>query len=298
MWKPDVCIYHFPCDDGFGAAWVVRRKWPDVQMVPANYGLALPPFDAAGKNILIVDFSLKPAHLESLAAAANQIIILDHHKTAQEDLSNVHLRAVGAAFDNVERIFARVSGAMANVLAEFDMDKSGASLAWQFCFHGEKPPMLIRHIEDRDLWRMKLEHTRALSLLLRSYPYDFDVWTDLMAAFDDIGGMRGSVLAEAHAIERFYDAKIMEMASTATTKPIGQWRDVPVAHAPYAFASDLAHELLQRHPHAPFAAVIVDAHGGRTFSLRSEDSRQDVSEVARMFGGGGHRNAAGFRVPL
>jgi len=73
---------------------------------------------------------------------------------------------------------------------------------------------------------------------------------------------------------------------------------VPVAHAPYAFASDLAHEMLKAYPQAPFAAVVVDAYGGRTYSLRSEDGRRDVSEVARSFGGGGHRNAAGFRVPV
>jgi nanoRNase/pAp phosphatase (c-di-AMP/oligoRNAs hydrolase) len=60
----------------------------------------------------------------------------------------------------------------------------------------------------------------------------------------------------------------------------------------------VAHELLKAHPAAPFAAVVVDVHGGRTWSLRSEDSRQDVSEVAKGFGGGGHRNAAGFRVPV
>lgn len=42
MWKPDVCIYHFPCDDGFAAAWVVNRKWPDVKLAPTNYGLPFP----------------------------------------------------------------------------------------------------------------------------------------------------------------------------------------------------------------------------------------------------------------
>ncbi len=144
---------------------------------------------------------------------------------------------------------------------------------------------------------MKLEHTRCLSLLLQSYPYDLAIWNDLMVAFDDVGGARGNVLAEAHAIERFYDQKIAEMLPTVEIKKIGKWDGVPVAHAPHAFASDLAHAMLKAHPDAPFAAVVVDAHGGRTYSLRSEDSRQDVSEVARSFGGGGHRNASGFRVP-
>ncbi len=32
------------------------------------------------------------------------------------------------------------------------------------------------------------------------------------------------------------------------------------------------------------------------FSLRSEEGGQDVSEIAAMFGGGGHKHAAGFKL--
>ena len=30
MMKPDICIYHGGCDDGFGAAWAVWKRWPDA----------------------------------------------------------------------------------------------------------------------------------------------------------------------------------------------------------------------------------------------------------------------------
>lgn len=296
-WKPDICLYHFPCDDGFAAAWVVRRKFPAVALRPTNYGQPFPDVDIDGKNLLIVDFSYKPDALAGLAARAKSIVILDHHKTAEADLKDVN-RAAGGHIDNVQRLFDRMDGYGMNVLAEFDMTRSGAALAWNFCFPGELPPLLIRHIEDRDLWQFELEHTRCLSLLLRSYPYDFLIWDALMEAFEGVDdGTQDNVLREARAIERFYDAKLAEMLPAVILKTIGRWRDVPVAHAPYAFASDLAHEMLKAYPDAPFAAVVVDAYGGRTYSLRSDDSRQDVSEVAQMFGGAGHRNAAGFRVP-
>ena len=72
---------------------------------------------------------------------------------------------------------------------------------------------------------MKLEHTRCLSLLLRSYPYDLATWNDLMVAFDDIGGARGNVLAEAHAIERFYNQKLAEMLPTASSRKLANGRE-------------------------------------------------------------------------
>ena len=295
-WKPDVCIYHFPCDDGLASAWVVRRKWPDIDLAGTNYGLPFPDLDIAGKNVLITDFSFKPEVLRDLGAKAKSIVVLDHHKTAQADLAPFEAVGSGSEFhaDTAEAALAALAVLGKNIAAYFDMDRSGAMLTWDFCFPSEPAPMIIQFIEDRDLWRFKLRETRAFSLYLRSYAYDFDVWTTIAGR---IYSDPNSVIGEAISIERFYDQKIAEMLPTATLKSIGKWKDVPVAHAPYAFASDLAHDLLKAHPSAPFAAVVVDAYGGRTYSLRSEGSRQDVSEVARTFGGGGHRNAAGFRVP-
>jgi nanoRNase/pAp phosphatase (c-di-AMP/oligoRNAs hydrolase) len=33
------------------------------------------------------------------------------------------------------------------------------------------------------------------------------------------------------------------------------------------------------------------------FSLRSTEEGLDVSEIAKLYGGGGHKHAAGFKVP-
>ena len=56
------------------------------------------------------------------------------------------------------------------------------------------------------------------------------------------------------------------------------------------------HELLKLYPDAPFATCWSRSGDRLKYSLRSEDSRMDVSEVARGYGGGGHRNASGFEV--
>src|SRR5690348_11122204 len=96
-WKPDICIHHFPCDDGFASAWVARRRWPELEFIGTNYGLALPDVDLAGKNLLIADFSYKPDALIGLIAKANSIVILDHHKTAEADLEHFKVDLCGAA---------------------------------------------------------------------------------------------------------------------------------------------------------------------------------------------------------
>jgi nanoRNase/pAp phosphatase (c-di-AMP/oligoRNAs hydrolase) len=45
-----------------------------------------------------------------------------------------------------------------------------------------------------------------------------------------------------------------------------------------------------------FAACYWDTPEGRVFSLRSIGDF-DVSEIAKQYGGGGHKNASGFRLP-
>lgn len=294
-WKPDICIYHSPCDDGFGAAYGVWKKWGDgVQFVPTNYGLALPDYlDIVGKNVLIADFSFPYETCCEMSFKARSLVIVDHHKTAKADLERLPpFHGTDASLEDAFKI--NWSQNTPEIAVWFDMEKSGAAMIWEWLHGYVSDP--VKLIEDRDLWRFDLEDTKVFSTYLRSLPMEFTVWDDVFSAWHD-DHKRNAILNEGRAIDRFYKKKVAEVADTATAKSIGEFESVPVANAPYFMASDVAHELLQRDQDAPFAAVEVHAHGGRTYSLRSSDDREDVSAIAKKFGGGGHRNAAGFRVP-
>ena len=271
-----LCIYHGNCADGFGAAWVVRKALgPEVEFYAAGHGHL--PLDVSGRHVLIVDFAYDYATLMAMAAQALSILVLDHHKTAQADLLKVPV--AGAFGEPVEG---------GNVHALFDMNRSGAGLAWDYFFAGQPRPALIDHIEDRDLWRFKLPGTREVLSNLFSYPQDFTVWDTLLAApVEDL-------LADGIAIERQRQKTVADLLrSTARRMSIGG-HDVPVANIPSLFASDAGNIMTQGEP---FAACYSDGPKGRSFSLRSTDEGMDVSEIAKQFGGGGHRNASGFRVP-
>lgn len=272
---PDLCIYHGGCDDGFAAALVVWHKWPDIQFIAGVYGKEPP--DVSGKNVLMVDFSYKRPVIEAMAKKAYSLTILDHHKTAQADLADLEA-------------WAAMEGIGASVEVIFDMHHSGAVLAWQF-FHGAAPiPYFLKLIEDRDLWRFAHSETKEFSAALRTWPQDFKVWNDL------IGNVNGLV-ADGRPILRAHQANIEKFMADSFTEHISGY-DVPCVNVPYHYASDAAHELLKRNPAAPFAAAWVKRGDGLfQASLRSEDARIDVSNIAKKYGGGGHRNAAGFQVP-
>lgn len=279
--KPDLCLYHADCDDGFAAAYAVRARFgDDVRFVPAQYGC--PPPDVAGLDVLIVDFSYPADVLREMGETAHRIVVLDHHKTAQAAL------AAFPSIDIADR--AAVARADPGTFVHFDMEKSGCRLAWEYCFGHEGMrlmPAWMGHIEDRDLWRFDLTGTREVSATLRSHPRDFNTW-DCFS--------RDRLVAEGRPIVRYIERIVDNIAKTAWEEEIGGHR-VPVAACSYDFVSEVGHRLLQLHPDAPFAAGVVLSYGARRYSLRSDDSRTDVAEIARAFGGGGHRNAAGFTMP-
>lgn len=309
MSKPPLCIYHGNCSDGFGAAWAVRYALgKEVEFHPGIYQDAPP--DVSGRDVILVDFSYKRPVLLEMADKARSILVIDHHKSAAEDLAADGNRIVDFGGYSGELTWQRFldnvyqdqcEGApYARVYAIFDMERSGAGMAWDFFVGGGRPP-LIDHIEDRDLWRFKLDGTREIQAVVSSHPYDFDVW-DALVARSQADADRGRMVAEGKAIERKHHKDVAELvANNKRLMAIGG-QEVWVANLPHTLTSDAGH-LMCLTPYdgtndlPPFAACYWDTPDGRVFSLRSTEGGADVSVIAKQYGGGGHRNASGFRLP-
>lgn len=282
-----LCIYHGNCADGFGAAWVVRKALGE-ENVEFHAGVHQdPPPDVTGRDVLIVDFSYKLPVLEEMAEKAWSILIIDHHKTAFQELSGKI---------NIQSFLWRdwvARDSTPNIAATFDMNRSGAGLTWDFFFPNKNRPRLIDHIEDRDLWKFKLPKTREIQAAVFSYPYDFKVWDKLMGLFDSYGNSHLAI--EGAAIERKHHKDIAELVQVVTRPMLIGGQVVPMANLPYTLTSDAGHLLCG--DDLSFAGCYWDTNKGRVFSLRSREGGADVGEIAKQYGGGGHKHAAGFRVP-
>lgn len=266
-----LCIYHGNCLDGYGAAWAVRHALGDnIQFYKGIH--QQPPPDVDGLDVYLVDFSYKKEVLEDMLNTAASVTILDHHISAEEDLSEL-LKA------------GKINGL-------FDINKSGAMLAWQWFNPGKPPPVLIKHIQDRDLWLFKLDGTREINAALSSYPFDFKVWDKLMSSnHDELKTLK----RDGEAIERKLQKDIKELIASGVRRMIIAGYDVPVLNASSAYVSDAGHIMSIGEA---FAACYWDHPDGRSFSLRSGKDGIDVAEVAKKYGGGGHKKAAGFTVQI
>jgi uncharacterized protein len=269
-----LCIYHGGCDDGFAAAWCVRKRLgDDVDFYPGVYQKEPPPHD--GRDVIFVDFSYKRPVLDAMATRARSVLILDHHKTAQEDLADVQWAPTWTEWQRDPLKLA----------ATFDMDRSGAAIAWDYFIGGNRPPF-IEYVQDRDLWRKQLPQGDEFTIALRSYPQDFSTWTYLVKDGPE------RLIEEGHAIQRYYRLRVEELKRSSYRAFLGG-QQIWIANAPYFAASEVAGELAERDG-AAFGACYFEVESGRfQYSLRSRGDF-DVSAIARAFGGGGHKNAAGF----
>jgi hypothetical protein len=344
-----LCIFHAACADGLGAAWAVHRALGEgVEFVAARYGE--PPKwwitnaprgvvegDISGRDILIVDFSYPLAVLRVMAQEARSVLVIDHHKTAQEDLGPICVDAV-TSYSYKEFCTEWIDKTNINLTAIFDLERSGAGLAWDYLHPGTPRPRILDLIEDRDLRKFRFgDETRAFHAEMSSYD-----WTDLPRMFMRLDSwtttkkLPDDVIIAGYSILRAQSAAVASAvaASRRTIRIAGHV--VPCANVPPGMASNAGHQLCSEvaihpvdaanfnkdeyRPNPAFSAIYYDgADGKRHFSLRSPEGGADVGRIAKRvaqelsnktftpfnkdwhketFTGGGHEHSAGFDAPL
>lgn len=260
-------LYHANCPDGFAAALVCWQHFgeTDTHYLPVKYGDP-PPDMPDGADVYIVDFSYPKKVLLDLLKN-HSITLIDHHKTAVEELSDFH------------------HGRLAIILNE---KESGASLTWKaFGVNAteKEMPDFFKYIRDRDLWLWEMPDSKEFSAALASHEKDFELW-------DRFIGNEQVLMNEGTAILRYQDKMIDTLRRNAELHELDQHR-IMVVNTPY-FGSEIGNKLCADYKDIAFAVCYSKQPDGRwRYELRSV-GEFDVSEVAKNHGGGGHRNAAGF----
>ena len=258
----DIVAYHGSCPDGWCAAFIAKKKYPNAELVPVSYGEPVDLARFGGQHVLVVDFSWPRSVTEAIRVAAKSLTIYDHHKTAQKELEGLDY-------------------------AVFDMNRSGAGITWDMLNGSLSRPWYVRYVEDRDLWNWKLNSSREISGYLMALPMTIEAWDKL--AF--ISPKQAVVAGEAirlhieHYVEGVVKNRVVSRFLNYT---------IALVNAPYLNISDVCEKLLD---YADIGAGWFQRTDGLIqFSLRSRGDL-DVSAIAKDFGGGGHKNAAGFQLP-
>lgn len=269
----DLVIYHADCFDGTGAAWAAWKYLGDkAEYIPKQHGEDPFTIDYEGRNILMVDFSWDRKTLETIAKKASSLFVLDHHEKMLKELEG---------FPN----------------ARLDMTQSGAVLSWKF-FHDTPVPAILRHIQDLDLHKFELEDTPATIAILSMEALNIQRIEeihylitygdpDLKNQMYQVG--KTLVMAQRKKVE----IKAEKMVRGVLVAPDGS--EYPCFVGNTTSPNAVCNEALKRESGRIAVGWFYDySLGFFRVSLRSDNSRPNVNEIAAKFGGGGHRNAAGF----
>ena len=259
----DFVIYHANCVDGFGAAWSAWKfLGNEAEYYAATHGDDPP--DVTNRNVIILDFSYPNKTIKKMISESNSLVVIDHHKSAMIDLSDIPS-------------------------AHFDMSHSGAVLAWKFFHPSSSIPSFIEYIEDRDLWKWRLPRSKEFSAGLSVYPMSFESFTKL-----EIDDVFSDVCERGSYILEYVEAEVEKISNRATLRT---WRGKKIF---IVNSSQLVSEIGSRlSPDCDFVVIWYFDHDRQKYNvgLRSFHENIDVSEVAKLFGGGGHKKAAGFGLP-
>lgn len=272
MSKPALVLYHADCDDGFTAAWIARKHLPDAEFIAVRYQEHF-PVDAAGRDVYILDFSYPRATIEALLEITTKLVVLDHHKTAKAELEGLCHQG--------EKWWI-----------EFNMVYSGAMLTWMYFHKNDKPPKFVEYIQDRDLWENGMPDAPAVTAYVKSRSRNWGNWDTLDLLIGTAVGLH-EVTTQGYAILSARDRMVEEAVGRSFEMELAGHK-VLCCPTPI-LQSEVAGRLAEGRD---FGAVFyMKDDQTAEFSLRSRGAF-DVSAVAKKFGGGGHRNAAGFTVSV
>ena len=273
--RPLVIYHGRNCPDGFAAAlaaWLFYQGRAEFLALDHGEVKAVEQLpDLVGRAVYILDFSFAPALLRAIEDRASKLVLLDHHKSAADILQGYDCRCG---------------------VVHFDMKKSGSRLAWDFFLPEQPLPDLVRCVEDRDLWTWQYPDSPGFLAALDMEPFEFEHWQKLTALnLDDFK----AYVARGRAMDEKFSKLAADMAESAQPVQLNGQVGLMV-NVPGAFHS-LVGELLSRKSGTFALLWNVDKHGAVKVGLRSQRG-YDCIPLAESFGGGGHAQACGMRLPV
>lgn len=228
------------------------------------------------KEVYILDFSYNKEVLEDLNRKVNKLVVLDHHKTAKDDLDGLPYTV-------------------------FNLNKSGAVLAWEYFHPDEMIPKLLLHVQDRDLRKFKLSGSKEITLAFESMKEDMYAWGQYCSVqnsntpydkslqhLKDVGSYLVSYRTEL-INRQLKNVKVI----TFRDQQVGTLNCVN-------FVSEVGHAIhssTSLNVDYSMTYFFIDADYA-VLSFRSKKEGTDVGAIAKSLGGGGHVNASGVKIPV
>jgi oligoribonuclease NrnB/cAMP/cGMP phosphodiesterase (DHH superfamily) len=290
-------FYHGKDLDGFCSGAIVKHKFPEAEMFPINYGDKFPWDEIKFDDVIyMVDFSLSAHDMEKLARfqglkdckASPNFFWIDHHKGIIDEMEKKKTPRDGVWIRGYQQ-----SGTAA------------CELVWWYLF-GSPTPMFIRLLSCYDVWRH--DDKEFDWDIIERFQYGFkaqsrDPKDDIMfwvnwfntSKFDedDQFSVVKSISNDGKIVQSYVEDRFKSTLKDRSYKIDWEgYKCLVVNSDPY-----IANYMTRSNSFQNFDIAINYANkNGKSWevSLRAVRDNIDLSELAKKYGGNGHKKAAGF----
>lgn len=292
----DVVIYHKGCADGEASALCVYaiNKEKDIKYIPMYHVKELPEDlikDLTGKNVLIVDFSFPKDIMLKLKEICKDVLLIDHHKTAYDDLKDLDF-------------------------CKFDLTHSAAYLVYKYCNENvddDHVPLYIKYVEDRDLWAWKYRERsepmyQGILHMKDTGQKNFKHLLKYLESDDEVNKVIEVGIKVMDENKKYIENVVKNVKKTMFEGKIIMLQPLTKPHMISEISEHLYtnnnvdytvcwfghkdNKYLGRISLQPFV------NHKYVLSFRTNNNDVNVSEVAKKFGGGGHPKASGATIEM
>jgi oligoribonuclease NrnB/cAMP/cGMP phosphodiesterase (DHH superfamily) len=232
--------------------------------------------------------------LEIIFKHAKSVVFIDHHVSISEDVQELQ----------------KLYNTNNNIQIVYDSERCGSTLAWSFLHGDEKPmPLFLKYVEDQDTGHWIHPKTKPFIYAVRVYfslstePKNMNRWKTLidrenvaklvkkgeyMKRYNDL---IVSINIPKHSLQKFPSKKIYDMNPNIFKKP-GQYTVAVYCGHNCPSVTELGVGALEKMPNIDFCIMWVYNIDSKKYILSMRSKNVDISEICKIFGGGGHKLAA------
>ena len=290
----NIVLYHKNCLDGTCAAWVASQYLykESTEYIAVEYGKTLTlqigwiqHNNAKDKALYILDWCPEMDDLDACCKLFGKVILIDHHESAIKKLYQHYNKSNKPK--NLEHFLAyhnEWTGAMGTAIW---FNKDNDEFTPDFKEH-----WLVKAVDDRDRWQFKLPHTKMINEALFFHGFELSRWTDM--DWNDNTRIEMTNVGSTLIVKKQQDCQAIIQSSAVLDD---NKEKVIFCNCPYFLASEVGNILAKDYRMA--VLWYMDKEGQISVSLRSNKDTLDwinCAKIAEQLGGGGHANAAGFKL--
>lgn len=267
------CFYHSADLDGHCSGAIVKLAIPKCELYPIDYGYSFPWNEIKYNEVIyMVDYSLQDISQMKFLNSVNNLIWIDHHKSA------------------IEQVYEKIRGIR-------NIDKAACELVWRWFYPNLPVPQSVHLLGRHDVWDHTNPKTYPFQMGMKTKStdprYSNNLWKKLLKN----NNLIEKITSQGKTIVSYQKQQNAKLAKDSAFELKFQGLKFIAANIS-GVNSKFFDSIWDESEHDAMLTFSWRNSQWAISMYRPVEKVKDgidLSKIAKEFGGGGHANACGFQ---